>query len=126
MRIRRLRIASRYFTVAYLLCLVAQPLPADAFSLATFVEAHQERMQRRYELMSYRLCTAVSSLLPFVASGAWCMGEVEKGTRSADEDLAPGATELFMFENGTSSAPSLPKPVVMATTTVSSSTTKSE
>src|ERR1043166_723928 len=63
---------------AFLTATLMLPISAHAFSLATLVEAHQERMQQRYERMSHRLCNVVSTLLPFVASDDWCVSKEGK------------------------------------------------
>ena len=119
------RLAPRYrlLVTALFLCLLALPFPAKAFSLATLVEAHQERMQLRYERMSYRLCGVVSILLPFVSAEAWCVGKgAEKTSPSTpDDDLLFPPNEFLILKNlfdATTSSPVSLGATTTATTTV--------
>lgn len=93
---------SKYYILSatLIVCGVLLPRSADAFSLTTLVEAHQERMQRSYEQLSARLCTAVSSLLPFVASDVWCTGKGAKNpvVSEPSETLLLPPSELLFLE----------------------------
>ena len=109
----------QFLFTSLFLCFFAVPLSARAFSLATLVEAHQERMQLRYERMSYRLCGVVSSLLPFVGTEAWCTGKgVEKTPSSTpDEDVLFPPNEFLILKSLLDTATSSPVSLGATTTT---------
>jgi hypothetical protein len=115
-------LGKRNIIVIFLIGVFALPLSAEAFSLTAIVEAHQERMQRGYERMSHRLCSVVSTLLPFVVSER-CVGERGKSSENEESVLPVSARNGLLaesiFEFGTSMASSTEEAGITATTSTS-------